>query len=490
MTTYGVTLQGFRAKRLADIKAEMEASFKDTFGAGVNLDPREPFGQQIGIQSEREAAVWALAEAVYLSQYPDTAEGVNLDNVVALTGISRKQKTKSKTKAYLIGIAGTVVPAGSIASVLGNASARFVTNLDNTILPATNEIQHLQFSLVPDANTFAITLDIDETAILAYNAAAIDIQNALNALPGITGAVVTGAMPSFDVEFAGANAATPYPLMTITSNTLTSTSIPVTGLFTENQLGAPPEVFADLTAETAGPVQAPSGSLSVIETPVSGWNSIMNPLDAVVGADLETDAELRIRRSKTVSQSGASTTEAIRANLLNTADVRAALVFENRDSIPDIDGRPAHSFECVVQGGLDADISQVIFDDKPAGIQTDGTTTVPITDSQGFVVPIKFSRPTQVPIYLELDVSTTSAFPADGVTEIKSAVIAYGLTLGLGDDVIVSPHLIASMNDIPGITNIVVRIGIAPSPTLPNNIIIALAEIAAFDTSRITVNLV
>ena len=81
MTTYGITADGFVIKRMADIKSEMEASLRSAFGNQINLLPTELLGQIVGIMSEREAIVWELAEQIYNSQYPDTASGIQLDNV-------------------------------------------------------------------------------------------------------------------------------------------------------------------------------------------------------------------------------------------------------------------------------------------------------------------------------------------------------------------------------------------------------------------------
>jgi uncharacterized phage protein gp47/JayE len=487
---YGVTIDGFRTKRLADIKTELEDALKDTFGAGINLDPRAPLGQIVGILAERESLIWELAEGVYNSQYPDTAEGVPLDNAVALTGVSRKQQTKSTVVAFLLGTAGTLIPAGSVASVVGNTTARFVTDQDETIEPAVDEVQKIQFSAVPDNGSFALTYDGDESALIQFDDIALDVQNALNGLPGLSAVTVTGDYTvGFTITFAGADGSKEQPLLSVTSNTLELTSNPVNATPSVLTEGKPARVEAAMTAETAGVVQAPANSLTVIETPVSGWNSIYNPLDAILGTDVETDAELRVRRAQTVEKAGAGTTEAIRADLIALDGVVAVLVFENRTMVTDVDGRPAKSFEVVIQGGDNTEIAQTIFDDKPAGIETYGNTTVNITDSQGFIVPINFSRPNAVQIWLELDLTVTDQYPLDGDAQVKAAILAYANTLGLGADVIVYPHLIASLNNIPGIVDVVTRIGTTNTPTLDDNIIIGLDEIADFDTSRITVTI-
>jgi hypothetical protein len=41
---------------------------------------------------------------------------------------------------------------------------------------------------------------------------------------------------------------------------------------------------------------------------------------------------------------------------------------------------------------------------------------------------------------------------------------------------------------VPGITDVVIKVGTAPAPTLDNNIVITATQLALFDSSRITIN--
>ena len=72
--TFGLTPQGFKSKRLADIKADLENQLLAEFGE-INLDPQSLFGQQIGVYSKVLADLWENMEDVYFSQYPNSAEG-------------------------------------------------------------------------------------------------------------------------------------------------------------------------------------------------------------------------------------------------------------------------------------------------------------------------------------------------------------------------------------------------------------------------------
>ena len=118
-----------------------------------------------------------------------------------------------------------------------------------------------------------------------------------------------------------------------------------------------------------------------------------------------------------------------------------------------------------------------------------GSTSVVVLDQNGDPFTINFSRPTDVEIYLELDLETDDDFPTTGIQDVEDAVLAYGAALRIGQDVIVigSESLTAAVSAIPGITDIVTRIGTAPGPTLDDNIVIQPNEIAAFDSTRITV---
>ena len=485
---YGVTPEGFTAARLPDILADLKAAVRSALGAGINLDDRSVLGQVLGIIAERIALAWEGIEGVYNAAYPATAEGVNLDRTVALTGIARKPALKSSATAYAYGTIGTVIPVRSRVSVAGNPAAVFSTDAAATIAAAIAEVQSLTFSHVPTGGAFVLTFGAEATSSLAFNAAASAIQTALRALPSLTDVTVSGSFAAgFTVTFAGADAGVNHPAIGIASNTLSWAGGGVAMVTNTSVQGSPPRAVLSLSAEEAGAVQAPAGSLTVIETPVTGWTSVSNEADATVGNEIETDAELRLRQALTVQRSGAGTLEAIRADLLTLPDVETVLIFENTTLAVDAFGRPAKSFEVVIHGGADADIAKTIWEDKPAGIEPYGSTTVATLDSMGFEHDIKFSRPTLVPIYLELDLTTTADYPADGDDRVKAQVMAYGESLNLGDDVIVYPWLVARLVNVPGIIDVVVRIGTAADPTTDANVAVGTFQLASFDESRIIV---
>lgn len=246
-------------------------------------------------------------------------------------------------------------------------------------------------------------------------------------------------------------------------------------------------------AVDAGPVPGNAGTLTVIVTPVSGWLSVTNPLDAELGRLIETDTELRIRRSQELTRGGASTADAIRADVLAVDKVLQCKVFENTDTVTDADGVPAHAFEVVVWDGevpdaSDTAIIDAIFASKPAGIRAHGTISQDRTDASGNVIPVGFSRATAVDVFVDLTLSTNSDFDSvNGPDAVRDLLVAKGNSLEMGDDV-VSLVLRAVPLTQKGVEDVPVYFqDDADPPLVSGNINITSRQIARFDTSRVDV---
>jgi uncharacterized phage protein gp47/JayE len=386
---YGVTSTGFVAKPLADIKTDLEARFRTTFGNGIDLSPNSVFAELIGIFADRLADAWQLGQALYANAYTDGAQGAALDQLCALTGVARKPATSSRVSATLTGTPGTFIAAGKRISVTGIGS-----------------------------------------------------------------------------KFSNVSSGT---------------------------IGGGGTLVLEFTAVSTGPIVAPAGTLTTIETPVPGWASVTNPLDqSYLGTDLESDSALRLRRELSLRALGGAASAAIQAALFEVPNVTDALVFANETDATDANGLPPHSFECVVNGGLDADIAAKILATKPVGIATYGTTSISANDSGGQPHTIKFSRPTVLNIYVTIDViARASVAPSNLAALISAAVAAFGdLNYNVGDPVIAAAMLPTVFNASAGVLDVPsVKIGTTASPTLSTTIRPTSRQIADLDTSRIVVNL-
>jgi uncharacterized phage protein gp47/JayE len=351
---FGLLTTGFVPKPLETIRAEINQAFWDTFGNSLDLSDGTPLGKLIGIIAERLATQWEIAEAVNASQDPDTATGARLDSICALTGTIRKAAKSSTATLTLTGTDATSILAGNQAS---------------------NQVSGERFNTLADAVLVALTAWAPTTAY-------------------VIGDRVSNGGNSYQCTVAGTSAGSGGPTtedVAIVDNTVTWT-------FLGNGTAA-----VDVNAESAntGPIVGAARDINTIETPVSGWDSVINVLDATLGSDLETDEDLRARR-ETELTSGGSTVDAVRAALLAVTDATSVTNFWNHTDTTDADGVPPHSVEALIQGGADQDIFDALLASVAGGIGTHGSTSGTATDSEGTDHTMKFSRPTEINIYVDM----------------------------------------------------------------------------------------
>lgn len=251
---------------------------------------------------------------------------------------------------------------------------------------------------------------------------------------------------------------------------------------------------------TAGPVIANAGTLTVIVTPITGWNGFTADEDAVRGRLQESNSDLRERRENELFAAGSAPLDAIKSDLLQLledANVKGTVtVFENTTLTTNADGLPGKSIECLVFDGVvpgltDEAIAQQIFDSKAAGIQTYGTTgPVTATDDDGNPHDVYFSRPTNVPIYFDIDIQIdASRFPVTGDDDIKTALATFALDhQKVGLEVAASLYF-AAVTGVAGVKKIVTfRLDTSASPVATADLTMATRELATLDTANITIN--
>jgi uncharacterized phage protein gp47/JayE len=478
MSQYGVTAEGFRRPTFEEILNEYQSLAREILGP-VNFGPESAIGQQLSIQAEREDRAWAAMEATYLSQYPNTASRRSLDNAVQLTGIVRLPATRTIGQVVLIGVPGTSIPQGNQFSV-AQTNATFETVTTVTIDPAIALEAFLTFPTVLPTTAYTVTINGTPYTYTSDSSPTADeiIDGLIAQLP-----------PLVDGEKQGTT------LRIISGDFVSSFVLSVSANITVSLIGTP----AQMRAINTGPTLALAGTLINIVNPVVGLERIFNYTDLPTGRNEETDSELRARRQESLQVVGSATVEAIRSRLIqNVADVLAVSIVENRSDTADMDGRPPHSYEVVVSGGVNEEVAQEIWNTKPAGIETTGDIEIIVTDSQGGLQPIRFTRPTDKYIWVnvELTLNGNGSFPDGGEVAIKQNIVAYGQTLGVGGKVLFQA-LFGPVYAVPGIVNAEIEIASTPSPTddptgLFNaaNIVVGPTEISVWSIDRIEVTYV
>lgn len=472
MANFGINENGFTLKRLPDIVSDIEQD-QQQFFPGIDQSAESVNGQMIGVFAKPSTDVWEGLGQVFNSLSPSTAEGKQLDDVVAYNGLTRLVALPTIVTVGLNGTVSTSVPAGT---QFRNSATQeiFEVSSDTTI---TDQQQLVFYVRVEDTTASDIyTIDINSTT------ETYTVNNASSDPDVIAGIFETNINAGSSLASAQA---------------LVNGVIKITSLLTNNPLDYSLTTsnliyFTPSTCNSVntGPLLSAANTINVIETPVSGLDEVNNFDAGDPGRETESDVDLRIRFFASQQNTGAGTLPSIISRILDDVDgVTSVKGFENRtDAV--VDGRDPHSFEMVVEGGVDQDIGDLLWQIKPAGIQTFGNTPIIIVDSNGDNQTMNFSRPIGIPIWVRATITKYSeeSYPTTGDQQVEDAILAYGDAISSGEDVIPLRIKTDIINAVTGIEDIVMEITkTAPPPYGLVTIPIAENEIATFDSSRIIV---
>ena len=470
-----LTPNGFERPRLSEIKADYDQRFTDALGP-VNTNPDAVVGQIIGIFAAALDDAYEALQNTYDAMYPATAEGTSLDGAVSFVGLQRIGAAPTTVVAVCYGAESTLIPAGALA-----------TSIDGKTYANTADVVIGRASLTDCEITINTVTNLATYQVIAGGVSVVYTADA-----SATGAeIAAGLAALFDPDVFAASASGSVLRLRAADNE-SSFAVTVDSKMAVTKLGTP----AAFTAIETGAHALPAGALNAIGTAIAGWDEVLNLAPGTIGRDVETDKQLRDRHANSLRVSGAATVQAIRARMLQEVNsIGAVQVYENRTNAVDAFGLPPHSVEVIVGGGADADIGRKLYEVKPAGIETHGTTTVTVTDENGDGQPVKFSRATNLYGWVRVSVNllNTEEPLSDSVSAaIADAVLAYGATLKVGNDVITQRFYGPIYGATSGIGSITVEAAVTAAPgDTPSystaNVSVPRAGLVLFDATRVSV---
>lgn len=472
----GLTDQGFEVKTFAEIVASLEQNYIATFG-DINLEAESLVGEEIRIDSTALAEIWSAAESIYNAQFIDTATGISLDYICSSISITRLQSTPTT--------ATTIVTTTNNTTLSRNVEARASTS--EVVFRSDRNITLTNNSCI--LSTVTIESNTQASYTITLNGIPYEyVPFAIDQIPQIIDGLlflINSAPNGFTALEDGVDG------IQIASDDQSEFAI---GVSTDISISSVSN-FLNFTSTELGDTPLPANTLNTIVTPIVGWISVNNPTAGETGRNIETDNELRARYKQSLRLPGSGSVEALRANLRNVPGVIVADVTDNK-TLGTVDGLPPKSFNCIVLGGDEQDIANVIWTRKPAGIQDFGDIQVIIQDSEGFDQAVFFSRPTPVYVYVRvtLTLDSTNTYPVNGDEVISQGVLDIINLLNVGEDVIYQAFFRA-VYAVDGIESANIEIGGTLDefviPTLSsNNIAIAASESAVSDLTKIEVLIV
>jgi uncharacterized phage protein gp47/JayE len=489
----GITDAGFEIKRVLDLLADNQAAIQAKFGASANVGNDGLLGKLAAILAQAEADLWELAQQVHASFIPSSASGVHLDNLVELNGLRRKQATYSSVWAVLRLEPATTVAAGKRVAVENTDPPVTFQLLDAVSTPVVTAVygawitvgvvsgvgNTYTVTINGVANTYAVVLNDGAPEILAGLAAAIEA----GAVAGVVEAVYdsTNVLLRIYPQFTGTDIPPTF------SVAVSATGI---GTLSIDETGA----VGQFCGEERGALQAVAHTLTDILDTVAGWNGNDNLIDATPGNALETDAELRLRREIACHVPTGGPVEGIRSALLELEDVEEAIVLENVTDVT-AGGLTPHSVKAIVDIPVGTSYDDIVcaelFRVVAAGIQTIGSVHRLVTDTQGIVHDLYFSRPTSIEVDLRITYhkSSEETFPTGGEALMVAAAVSTAQSIQLlGKDVLPSRYFGPILTACSGIAYMIlaVRLHVGPGPWLTTELPINWDERAYLPAANVS----
>lgn len=254
------------------------------------------------------------------------------------------------------------------------------------------------------------------------------------------------------------------------------------------------------TAQQSGPINAAASQLTVITTPVGGWNSVTNGSNTPsLGQPVETDSALRQRQALSVALPSRTILAGTIAAIAATPGVTRYQFDENVTNTTNGNGTPGHSIQAIIEGGAQADIASAIYYNKGIGCGTYGTVIFPFTDpATGLTQNIQFTQPPNyVLIYVVVNAHNNAggSLTSAQIQTIQNGIAAYlnglqiGASVSFGEMVQAAAAAVNSNPEMPAVS---IRspfyFGTTAAPTTSTDIAIAFGSVAQGNATNVTVN--
>jgi uncharacterized phage protein gp47/JayE len=251
------------------------------------------------------------------------------------------------------------------------------------------------------------------------------------------------------------------------------------------------EITVTALAEEIGEIRVGPEEIREIVTPTRGWQAAINPLAAVAGAPVETDAGLRARQRISTALPSRSIFDGTEGAVASIADVTRSRGYENDTDVEDGNGLPPHSISFVVEGGDAQAIGDTIGIKKGPGCGTYGTTAVHTVDKWGTPSVIRFFRPDIVDVTVAIQIRPLWGYLATTGAAIRRNVLEHINGLRIGEDILISklytPINLAEPGPDRTFDVVSVAVGLKGGGTAQANFEIAFNAAAACALDDITV---
>lgn len=195
-------------------------------------------------------------------------------------------------------------------------------------------------------------------------------------------------------------------------------------------IGAGGTATATFLSQAFGAIPCDAGTLTRIVQQISGWDTVNNSNNGILGAPKQTDTSLRNTRRNALAINASGSYQSIISACAANENITSFLLEENYSSAS-VTKRGVllqpHTIYLSIYGTItDEEVGAILSQKMSDGCGMQGNTTVTYTDPAYSWVNIdyKFQRAVDTPVQINISAVNSLSYPVDIVDQIKSAVLA------------------------------------------------------------------
>lgn len=463
----GLTVDGLDVPRAADFWDEIRSSIQAQYDKNINFTENSFFGPVVLEMALQLDSLAEILLEVYNARSLNNARGLQLDELVSLSGITREPSQPSRiAQQQFTGDYLTEVPLATRVAGGGPDGSLEWELVEDLVLGILVEVRF------DGSGTWELVVNAPANApdeLVSYNASSSDtisdiatgLKEAMN-----TNDQVRGVLNSKLVDLDGDG----DPEGFVASPLKGQDADIATGQTPQSNTGFAIEKGRNVGIVEAvehGPYVAEKGAVDTLVDSVTGLGSTTNLVDAEIGRERESDDELRLRHREQIQLPGTAAAEAIRAAVFQVEPVDSAVVLENdrdtQQTIGNVDLPESSTAVFVWPNTLTDDeldrIARQIYQETPVGIEvaSDSSFTVLSRDVEkpdGQIKTIRFHYAQQIGVTFDVTVSLEAGFELSDVDPpIDDAIRNYVGDLLVGDNVRRLP-IYAAIDAIDGIKSV------------------------------------
>jgi uncharacterized phage protein gp47/JayE len=419
-------------------------------------------------------------EEFYFQSRIETATGINLDNLIAISGMQRKYASSSSVFCIIKGINGTSIPIGT--QISNPATNDYFLNLTEGLISIFSCVElEISFNnVLPDTLYKFLINDISTS----YTSASVivladfidDIIQTIN--NNVNYLVVATKIDTNKIKITAENLKNTFSF--VASNNITINDV---------------SSLLNFYAQENGQINVNANSITNIISSINGFKEVYNAFEGSIGTLEEADEELRDRFFLIGKNNRAYATSSAIVNAFNNVDLITGISYLKLLEQPtDVDY--VKLIHLIVEGGTDIEVAELLFSQKPAGVGTFGNTQIEVKDLNGDTQFINFTRPQKKYVWLKATLTQGGDFtiPSNYSELAKELILKQAEKIINGVDIIPLQFAGTLALNVAGVEDVLIEIAITdtengtPSYTA-NRITILDTQYAVFDASRLTITI-